>query len=187
MNFEQALEVAMGNAHQLKQLNPIDRVKRSMENSLILILWWENKGIVFINWGKKWEFECTTSRFWFWNAIESLQTPIWFHKISECIGEGENPYMQFRARKPTGKILEVNHWPAVVWRILTLQWLEIPNRNTLARDIYIHWSCNRQFWNTSNLRQSNGCIWLIPEEMIHLFDTVSTLNSETIVFISPTS
>lgn len=112
----------------------------------------------------------------------SEQTPRGWHQIRARIGAGSPPNTVFVGRRPTGEIyspvLRELH-PRRDWiltRILWLSGLEVGrNRlgkvDTMARYIYIH-GCPDE--DPMGIPSSHGCIKMRNEEVIELFERIST-------------
>lgn len=111
----------------------------------------------------------------------SGKTPLGLHLIEEKIGDGAHLYSIFKARVNTGEIATPNGKEYITTRILRLSGLEESlnkgkdsNGNlvdTFARYVYIHGTNEIQ-----NIGQpaGAGCVRLLPEEMIDLFNKVPT-------------
>lgn len=119
------------------------------------------------------------------NAQEgSFGTPPGLHKISECIGAGEALGMSFVGRQATGCVATIEpKAPAcrtngdfILSRILWLEGLE-PGLNAGAgvdskqRYIYFH-GTNEEY--LLGQEASHGCIRMKNDDVIDLFDRVST-------------
>lgn len=112
----------------------------------------------------------------------SLRTPLGLHRVSERIGEGQQPGMVFKARQPTGVLWR--DWPTrednlITTRILRLEGLEAGlNRGTDAegrvvdthrRLVYIHGTNQASALGRPN---SHGCVLLSDADMLELHDAV---------------
>jgi lipoprotein-anchoring transpeptidase ErfK/SrfK len=119
------------------------------------------------------------------NGVGSLKnsgcTPLGWHMIRACIGDGATQNAVFVGRRPTGEIYseELNQqYPNRDWiltRILWLSGLEVgknrlANVDTMQRYIYIH-GCPEKF--PMGIPLSHGCIRMHNAALIELFDLVS--------------
>ena len=115
------------------------------------------------------------------NQINSYQTPLGAHTISEKIGQHEPLHMLFEARQPTGKLAKAiqsqqsSGLDQITSRILWLKGLE-PNINlggkvdTHERFIYIHGTAEEGLIGQA---VSHGCIRMRNADIAELFDLVN--------------
>lgn len=164
----------------------IEEAIKEFSKSGIFILGGLNQYVVLQWWKTLTDGQCTTAKMWFWTQWGSCQTPTWIHKIWEYVWLWIDARMSINLRKPTGKIVDLNCSPAIVWRLATLEWMEKHNRNTDFRDVYLHGTPNTRFWDHENLKQSFGCIGLRPEEAVKVMDILSQSPS-SFIYITPTS
>ena len=102
-------------------------------------------------------------------------TPTGKFKIASMIGDGLESGAVLVARVPTGEIyspkLKQQHpdrdW--ILTRILWLDGLEVHNKNTKKRYIYIHGAPDEA---TMGVPSSKGCIRLRNQDIIELFERV---------------
>ena len=154
--------------------------------SLIWVLWETNELVLFENQEIKFYNRCATWYGGFWNTPWSRATPLWLHKIIWYYGDDLSKEAILKWRVDTWKRLEYypsypNIYPAIISRILQLEWLEERNSNTKKRYIYIHWTPNIWYWDKNDLKKSFGCIGLKPDDMIDLFNQVKW--KDTFVYI----
>lgn len=114
------------------------------------------------------------------NRVNSFQTPVGSHEIAQKIGQGNHPMTVYCGRKEQVKLFSIkrffeepnNDW--ILSRILWLRGLE-PGVNqggevdTYNRYIYIHGSPKESFDNDLG---SHGCIRMLPEDIVDLFEQV---------------
>ncbi|CAC9574654.1 L,D-transpeptidase [uncultured Gammaproteobacteria bacterium] len=114
----------------------------------------------------------------------SFCTPTGKFKIAEKIGDGLQVGAVLVGRVPTGEIYTAElgrQCPDRDWiltRILWLEGLELHNKNTQARYIYIHGTPDEALMGVVG---SKGCIRLHNKDMIVLFDAVQV--GEKVVII----
>ncbi len=108
----------------------------------------------------------------------SYCTPTGWHRIAQCVGEGEPMGRVFRGRRPTDQILlsgdDHGEEDVITTRILWLEGLE-PGHNrggdcdSHARYIYLHGTPDE-----ANIGRpvSKGCIRLRNSDMVELFEQV---------------
>ena len=112
----------------------------------------------------------------------SYQTPIGTHYIRAKIGKGLPALSIFEARRPTGRILnkeDSESHPNQDWILSRILWLSgkelgvnrLGSVDTMQRFIYIHGTPDE-----SQLGKpfSHGCIRMANDDVIELFDLVST-------------
>lgn len=110
----------------------------------------------------------------------SGKTPLGLHTVVEKIGEGEDPFTIFKSRKPQEESFnENNESRQIVGRILWLKGKEEgfnSGRNvqgevvdSYERYIYIH-GTNQV--NKIGSASSAGCVCLLPQDMVELYDLV---------------
>lgn len=117
-------------------------------------------------------YPVSTSRFGLGSEEGSRKTPLGRFRIGEKIGAGAPVGTIFRGRVP----LAPNEPPPetedhVLTRILWLEGLEPQNANTRERYIYIH---GTQHENRIGQPDSHGCIRMKTDDLLALFDRVST-------------
>ena len=139
----------------------------------------EQKLTLFIDGSATASYPISTSKFGLGSEEDSNRTPLGHFHIKEKIG-GEHPSRTiFKGRLPegqweTGQVVEDD---LVLTRILWLDGLEEHNANTHQRYIYIHGTNQEELIGTP---ASHGCVRMRNDEMIELYELVST---ETPVFI----
>ncbi len=102
--------------------------------------------------------------------VGSETTPTGLLRIAKVLGHGASPGMIFKGRRPVGQLgTEEMPGDLVQSRILWLEGLQLRNRNTKARYIYIH-GTNRE--SLIGLPVSHGCVRLRNTDMIDLFTLV---------------
>ena len=114
----------------------------------------------------------------------SYCTPTGKFKISEKIGANLELGSVLVAREPTGEIYNADlakknpdrDW--ILTRILWLDGVEVHNRNTKNRYIYIHGSPNE---TQMGMPGSKGCIRMHNYDVIELFESIHT--GEDVVII----
>ncbi len=128
------------------------------------------------------ELICSTSKFGVSQEEGSNCTPLGLHRINEKIGDGEPVGTIFKGRAPVGYDGVGNPEARITTRILWLDGLEKGfnrggNVDTHERYVYIHGTGDE-----SKIGQpdSHGCVHLNAEDLIPLFDAVS---SGTLVWI----
>lgn len=120
----------------------------------------------------------------------SGQTPLGLHEIVEKIGEGADPLAIFKSRIATGQNAAWNAGDgAITARILRLQGKEIGYNlgkredgicvDSYERFIYIH--------GTNDIAQigkpiSQGCIRMIPQDLIDLFSVIP-LHTPVLIYV----
>jgi lipoprotein-anchoring transpeptidase ErfK/SrfK len=97
----------------------------------------------------------------------SLRTPTGLFRIWQKRGHNAPAGMVFKARRPTGRIgREGDPGDLVMSRILWLDGLELHNRNTRSRYIYIHGTNHEEHLG---IPASHGCIRMCNADAIELF------------------
>lgn len=100
----------------------------------------------------------------------SYMTPVGWHRVSERIGMDALPGQAFRSREPAGAPLLPAEWAAgegdaILSRILWLEGLEVENRNSHKRYIYIHGTNQEDLLGTAC---SHGCVRMANRDVIAL-------------------
>lgn len=133
-------------------------------------------------------YPVSTSRYGIGNKQDSEKTPIGAHLVTECIGDQQSPGAIFKAREATGELATISksdhstNLDLIITRILRLSGLE-PGLNqgdgvdSYRRYIYIHGTHEEGLLGTP---ASHGCIRMASEDIIHLYQQVS---SNTFVYI----
>jgi len=114
------------------------------------------------------------------NQMNSYQTPLGAHVVSEKIGNHEPECRIFKGRKPTGELATIistatsTHLDQVTSRILWLKGLEHginlgPGVDTRDRYIYIHGTNEEGLIGQT---VSHGCIRMRNHDVIDLFERV---------------
>lgn len=114
-------------------------------------------------------------------TVDSYRTPTGNFRISQKIGDGEQPGTIFKKRVPIG-LWEPGNTEAgdlVLGRILRMDGLDEANANTFDRFIYIHGTNHEEKLGSP---ASQGCVRLSTTEMVELFDMVQVGDE---VIISP--
>lgn len=123
-------------------------------------------------------YSISTSRFGLGVEEGSFKTPTGNFCIAEKIGSGEPPRMSFKARVPTGLIVQLGgEEDLILSRILWLDGRDPENANTRDRYIYFHGTNQEELIGTP---ASHGCIRLRNADIIDLFDHVSVGDRVTI-------
>jgi len=110
----------------------------------------------------------------------SYKTPIGMHYIRAKIGGGAPMNSVFRARRPTGEILDKQLFqdnPKRDWILSRIIWLSgltkgvnrLANVDTMQRYIYLHGTPD---WLMTGKPESHGCIRMLNTDIIELFDIV---------------
>ena len=116
----------------------------------------------------------------------SFCTPTGKFKIASMIGDGLEIGAVLTGRVPTGEIYSPQlkqQYPNRDWiltRILWLDGIEVHNKNTKARYIYIHGAPDEA---TMGVPGSKGCIRLRNQDIIELFERVKI--GENVVIMQP--
>jgi len=114
------------------------------------------------------------------NQLNSYQTPLGAHVVSEKVGHLEPKHMIFKGRKPTGELANIintatsTNLDQITSRILWLKGLESginlgPGVDTHDRFIYIHGTNEEGLIGQA---ASHGCIRMLNNDIIELFDQV---------------
>lgn len=129
-------------------------------------------------------FSCSTSKFGIGELKNSRCTPRGLHRIAEKIGDGEPAGTIFKSREIVGTVAELGVKAGrITTRIMWLDGLE-PGFNqggdvdTHERFVYIHGTGDQ---TSVGRPDSHGCIHLMDEDLIAMFDL---LPSGTLVWIS---
>lgn len=132
------------------------------------------------------KYRASTSRFGNGNREDSFKTPLGIHRIKDRIGSGAPAGRIFKGRRDTGvdwdrRSIDDN---LILSRIMRLEGLEEgvnkgPGVDSYNRFIYIH-GTNREDLIGTPL--SHGCLALMNEDIIRLFETVC---EGTLVYIDP--
>lgn len=116
-------------------------------------------------------YPVSTSKYGLNTRQGSYGTPPGHHRVAKKIGDGLPMGAVLKSRRFTGEVLAVDApgRDPVVTRILWLQGLEKQNRNSFARDIYIHGTPEER-----NIGQpvSFGCIRMRSRDVAELYDIV---------------
>lgn len=171
---------------KLKSWFPTEKqeIIKQIKQRFIHILW--NEFLYYENSSIRVKTTCVTSKYWYWNEFWSNKTPTWLHLINEMIGDWLDKNQRFVAINPTFSTTPPNFWeekPWIYWRILTLDWIETINSNTLHRNIYIHWNIHDWYWKTWDLERSKWCIWLKLDEMVMIFNMLKYYKEKIFVYI----
>ncbi len=132
------------------------------------------------------EYSVSTSKYGTGNKINSFQTPLGIHRITEKIGAGSPSGRVFKDRMDTGEIWDHSSEDQdnlILTRILRLEGLEEtvnrgPGIDSYDRYIYIHGTNKEKHLGTPN---SHGCICMKNIDIIELFDRIP---ENTIVIIN---
>lgn len=125
-------------------------------------------------------YPIATAKRGFGQLYGSYQTPLGKHQVIAKIGTGMHPLTVFKARRPTGQLYSSImgiHEKKTDWilsRILWLRGLDVGyNRlgdcDTMKRMIYIH---GTPADNGLVPKSSHGCIRMLPDDMVDLFDRI---------------
>jgi len=128
-------------------------------------------------------YPISTSKFGLSSREGSYGTPLGQHRVAKKIGYGLPHGAVLKSRRFTGEVLPVDApgRDPIVTRILWLQGLEGGNRNSFARNIYIHGTPEER-----NIGQpvSYGCIRMRSKDVVALFDYVG-LGARVEIFREP--
>lgn len=118
-------------------------------------------------------YPISTSKFGVNSREGSYGTPAGRHRVAKKIGGGLPLGAVLKSRRFTGEVLAVDApgRDPIVTRILWLQGLEGHNRNSFARDIYIHGTPEER---NIGIPVSYGCIRMRSRDVIELYDRVKT-------------
>jgi lipoprotein-anchoring transpeptidase ErfK/SrfK len=115
-------------------------------------------------------FPISSSRFGLGHAPGSFQTPVGRFRIYQKIGGDQPAKTVFRGRVPvTGPLDWEKEKDLITSRILWLEGLDPDNANTLERFIYIHGTNEEHLIGQP---ASHGCIRMLNDDVIRLFDLV---------------
>lgn len=132
-------------------------------------------------------FPISSSRFGIGSEPGSFRTPIGSFRICEKFGDHAPPYLIFRSRLPTGEIASpsLSHTSddLILSRILWLDGLDLENRNTKDRFIYLHGTNQESLIGSP---ASHGCIRMRNLDIIQLYDSTPT-SSSVLISLSPLS
>ncbi len=118
---------------------------------------------------------CASSASGIGSEMNSLKTPLGWHKVTNKIGANAVRGQVFRSRQPTREVWQPGEQPAedlVLTRVILLDGLE-PGLNkggsvdSFARNIYIHGTNDEARLGTPS---SHGCIRLSNDDVIEVFD-----------------
>jgi len=128
-------------------------------------------------------YPISTSKFGLNSREGSYGTPLGRHRVAKKIGDGLPQGAVLKSRRFTGEVLPVDApgRDPIVTRILWLQGLEGNNRNSFARNIYIHGTPEER-----NIGQpvSYGCIRMRSKDVVSLFAYVG-LGAKVEIFREP--
>jgi L,D-transpeptidase YbiS len=131
--------------------------------------------LIFSHRNVRLKYSISTSRFGEGFEEGSKRTPLGMHVVCEKIGEGAEPGTVFKDRMPTGEVIEIGSGGGesdkITSRILRLEGVQIKNRSTYERHIYIHGTNDE---NSIGQKASHGCIRMKNYDIIELFDHVQT-------------
>ena len=118
-------------------------------------------------------YPISTSKFGVNSREGSYGTPVGRHRVAKKIGGGLPVGAVMKSRRFTGEVLAINApgRDPIVTRILWLQGLEGHNRNSFARNIYIHGTPEER---NIGLPVSYGCIRMKSQDVIALYSRVGT-------------
>jgi hypothetical protein len=125
-----------------------------------------------------WQARCSTAAKGIGSEVNSLKTPLGWHKVVEKVGENAAWGQVFRDKKATKEIWRTGDSvkeDLVLTRVLVLAGLE-PGKNkggnvdSYARGIYIHGTNGEEFIGTP---RSHGCIRLYNDDVIACFAKVA--------------
>jgi L,D-transpeptidase YbiS len=118
-----------------------------------------------------WQASVSTSLYGCGEEEGSFKTPRGRHHIEEKIGENFPKGMIFKSRQPTGEIWTPETDPIdddlILTRILWLAGDDKQNSNSFSRYIYFHGTNHESKIGTP---QSHGCIRLLNDDIVTLFD-----------------
>lgn len=116
-------------------------------------------------------YPISTSKFGVNSREGSYGTPLGRHRVAKKIGGGLPVGAVMKSRRFTGEVLPVDApgRDPIVTRILWLQGLETRNRNSFARNIYIHGTPEER---NIGLPVSYGCIRMKSRDVIELYNRV---------------
>lgn len=165
----------------IKTLEEVSLKYREVEKLLVVIvdtqeMYFLKKGII------SHKYAISTSLYGTGSEVNSLQTPLGRHVISEKIGTGLPLGAVLKGRKWTGAIANIIKEPidtsfdVVTSRILWLKGLEEglnlgPGVDSKSRFIYIHGTAEEGLIGRPS---SDGCVRMYNDDVIALFDLVDT-------------
>jgi len=116
-------------------------------------------------------YPISTSKFGLNSREGSYGTPLGRHRVAKKVGGGLPIGAVMKSRRFTGEVLPVNApgRDPIVTRILWLQGLDAHNRNSFARNIYIHGTPEER---NIGLPVSYGCVRMKSRDVIELYDRV---------------
>ena len=128
------------------------------------------------------QYSISTAQAGVGNAFGSYKTPLGWHVICEKIGSEAEPLMIFKGRQATGELATISHSTEptgkdiITSRILWLQGLEEGHNlggdvDSRQRYIYIHGTHEE---GLIGVPASKGCIRMKNEEIIEVYDMVTT-------------
>lgn len=126
------------------------------------------------------EWPVSTSKYGIGNRQNSERTPLGVHRIARKIGAGAPPGTLFKARRDTGRTVEIlkddraADGDYVTTRILWLEGLEPgvnqgPGVDSFQRYIYIHGTAEE---GRIGRPFSHGCVRMTNDAVVELFDRV---------------
>ena len=118
-------------------------------------------------------YPISTSKFGLNSREGSYGTPLGRHRVAKKIGGGLPVGAVMKSRRFTGEVLAIDApgRDPIVTRILWLQGLEPHNRNSFARNIYIHGTPEER---NIGLPVSYGCVRMKSRDVIALYNRVGT-------------
>lgn len=118
-------------------------------------------------------YPISTSKFGLSSREGSYTTPLGRHRVAKKIGGGLPVGAVMKSRRFTGEVLAINApgRDPIVTRILWLQGLDGHNRNSFARNIYIHGTPEER---NIGLPVSYGCVRMKSRDVIELYNRVGT-------------
>jgi lipoprotein-anchoring transpeptidase ErfK/SrfK len=116
-------------------------------------------------------YPISTSKFGVNSREGSYGTPAGRHRVAKKIGGGLPIGAVMKSRRFTGEVLAIDApgRDPIVTRILWLQGLETQNRNSFARNIYIHGTPEER---NIGLPVSYGCIRMKSRDVVELYTRV---------------
>lgn len=122
-------------------------------------------------------YPISSSSYGIGNKAGSNKTPLGLHRIEQKFGKGAPFGMIFKARQSTGHIAKIDGelGDVITTRVLWLKGLEPkinsgPNIDSYKRYIYIHGTSAEK---NIGKPASHGCIRMLNDDVIELFDRVS--------------
>ncbi len=113
-------------------------------------------------------YPISSSKFGLSSTYGSCHTPTGIHAVNRKVGYGQPKGMVFKARRPTGEVVEVDAQgrDPIVSRIIQITGLEYFNKNSYRRRIYIHGTPEERRIGTP---ASYGCIRMKSDDIIELY------------------